>query len=180
MKIRWWQYCHLQKYTHLHGIEFDLWTDYIECYPDEFDNVAYDTPIRSKNSAPLGSPANLKRDWEYLTAFKIDALGIKNNLCTIIELKDTCWQGSISQILFYKHLLSKQRPELNIQNCTIACRATREDIVSFAETQGVKVIVVPGPGIMLSKLLEIRKRQTNEIVEKYNSDQVRSKYTNRF
>jgi hypothetical protein len=105
--LRWFQPINLTKYPHFNVADALVWDSFMRSDSKEFIRFAYDVPL-IKESLRLG-PAipYLVDDWDYLTAFKIDAIGESLDNLHLFEVKQSFEFSAIGQILTYFHLFSK-------------------------------------------------------------------------
>jgi len=102
--LRWFQAINLTKYPHFNNADALVWDSFMRSDSKEFIRFAYDVPL-IKESLRLG-PAipYLVDDWDYLTAFKIDAIGESLDFLHLFEIKQSFEFSAIGQILTYFHL----------------------------------------------------------------------------
>ena len=108
-----------RKYPHLLGQDYIIWDRFILLYPDRFDTVDYDVHIGSGIMPPEDQPTSDDIQWQALTQKRIDVIGWKDNLPTIVEVKYRVSLETLGQLLGYQVLYSEQFPEY--QNVPLLC-----------------------------------------------------------
>jgi hypothetical protein len=71
----------------------------------KFYRFAYDVPLVEESLPNPTHPPYAQRDWDYLTAMKIDAIGEDLDFFHIFEIKQTAGFDAIGQVLAYGTLL---------------------------------------------------------------------------
>ena len=102
----------MRKYPHLLGEDVPVWDRFIEQYPDRFDTIDYDVHVGTGISGLQGEDPTFDRQFRALTQKRIDVIGWKNELPTIVEVKFKVGLDTLGQILGYRALYLKENPEI--------------------------------------------------------------------
>ncbi len=132
----------LSKYPHVSASEADIWTRFIAKFPGFFDQVWYDVQI----GGIRGDLSDLKDEWksnaEYLGKYKIDVLGLKDGVYTIIELKKSATTKALGEVWAYDFLFKQEwKPENKVKNMIITDEEM-PNIRQIAEAEEVDLVVV--------------------------------------
>lgn len=130
------------KYPHLIGEDSAVWSRFILKFPDRFDTVDYDIHVGSgiaTTNEPNDKPAE---QWKDLTRKRIDVIGWKNDLITIIEVKNRVGLPTLGQILGYKFLFLRENPDILSCSTLIICSSIGRDDISVLQHYSIDFIVV--------------------------------------
>jgi len=132
----------LHKYPHLIGEDIHVWNKFVLKFPDRFDTVDYDLKVgKGANTESLSQPKD-KKTWSDLTKKRIDVIGYKDSIITIVEVKARVGLFTLGQILGYKFLYLLEYPELTSIRTLIVCSSISQDDSSVLEYYGIDFIVV--------------------------------------
>jgi len=99
-----------RKYPHMMPADIELWELFLEQFPDEFDSFIYDLHVGEGIKPPENIPEGTKRQIQYLTQKRIDAVGYKDKQPTIIEVKPDAGPSALGQLFTYGTLWLKKFP----------------------------------------------------------------------
>lgn len=86
-------------------------------------------------------PPSLRRQWLYLTAWKIDAVCITDDYHVIIEFKNYATERVIGQLTLYDKLYREQyRPDKPVR-WLVACRVIKREVLEMLQKLGIEVRV---------------------------------------
>src|SRR5574340_520899 len=97
--FRQWQFKPLPKYTHFPPKEAEIWNFFVQSMPDVCDFVYYDVPVGIGASPGNIEESHLRKDWQYLTSLKADAIGFKGSKPFLFECKLIGASDGIGQLL---------------------------------------------------------------------------------
>ena len=102
--LRWWVPQEFNKYPHYNTEDAKVWSLFLKSYASNYSRFSYDVPLRNKYQADATPDLKLQDNWDYLTSFKIDALGTNLVDCEIIEVKPMLSFQAIGQVESYYEL----------------------------------------------------------------------------
>ena len=135
-------YKKLHKYPHLLAEDVVLWNRFIEQHPNRFDYCDYDVHVGDGTKLPDDYEPNYKKMAKELSQFRIDAVGWKGNLPTIIEIKPRASTTAIGQIIVYRTLFKKDFPQYPSINSMIITDWEHEEIFSIAFENDIYLVTV--------------------------------------
>ena len=77
-----------------------------------------------------------------LTKKRIDVIGWKNDIPTIIEVKKKVGLYTLGQILGYRILYLQENPELKFVRTLIVCETIEPDDINVLDTYGIDFVLV--------------------------------------
>lgn len=90
--------------THLSQNERTIWERFIEKNPERFDLATYDVELGKPRGFDPERPEPYARHHAYLGGYKIDVLGEKEGVKTIIEIKRQATTKAIGEVDLYEFL----------------------------------------------------------------------------
>jgi len=97
---------------HMSAIDFVLWQRFRRQLPLSFLRLYFDVAV-GDGAAPGGPVAeNVRKAWERITRLRIDVVGQKNDLWTIIEIRGAAGPGAIGSLVVYRDLWNLDPPDL--------------------------------------------------------------------
>lgn len=132
----------MHKYPHLLGEDVPVWNRFIELYPDRFDTVDYDTHVGSGIDTPTGPIDEVSEQWRNLTKKRIDAIGWKGELPTIVEVKFRVGLDTLGQILGYRFLYLEAHPDIKGIPILIVCALIGPDDIHVLDHFNVPYVIV--------------------------------------
>jgi hypothetical protein len=102
--LRWFQPINLLKYPHLLKDDCLVWDSFLRSESSKFYRFAYDVPLIEESHPNPLHPDYAIKDWDYLTAMKIDAIGEDLDSYQLFEVKQQAGFDAIGQILSYGKL----------------------------------------------------------------------------
>ena len=130
------------KYPHLIGEDSLIWTKFITLYPERFDTVDYDVKVGQGVDTTIIPEGKYQLYWAELTKKRIDVIGYKDNLVTIVEVKKRVGLPTLGQILGYKFLYLREYPEITSLGTLIVCSSIDQDDIDVLEYYGMHFIKV--------------------------------------
>ncbi len=115
------------KYPHLLGEDIPIWSRFIILHPDKFQTVDYDIHVGIGTEFETEDNENLNHQWQNLTKKRIDVVGWKNLQPTIIEVKKRVTLSTLGQVLGYRILFKKERPDIPSPSLLIICESIGPD-----------------------------------------------------
>jgi hypothetical protein len=98
------EYKKLLKYPHLKAEETEIWSRFIEKYPDAFESVDYDVLVGAGAEVGEGESEEMRKDIEYLTKKKIDVVGYKGDEISVIEIRKRAGLDIVGKVVSYREL----------------------------------------------------------------------------
>jgi hypothetical protein len=103
--LRWFQPINLVRYPHLLNEDILVWDSFMRSESCKFYRFTYDVPLVEESLPNPTHPPYAQKDWDYLTAMKIDAVGEDLDSFQIFEIKQAAGFDAIGQVLAYGKLL---------------------------------------------------------------------------
>jgi len=128
-------------YQHLTEKETEIWTRFIEKYPNYFDEVYYDWEIGSWRGEEELAPA-WEKNRAYLGKYKIDVVGRKANVWNIIEIKRSATTKALGEVWAYEFMWKQENPQYGDIGCIIVTDEEMPNIRLICEPDGVKLFIV--------------------------------------
>lgn len=130
------------KYPHMIGEDTEVWNRFINRFPNRFDTVDYDVHIgKGVDTSPIRNDSNQKY-WAQLTKKRIDVIGYKGDITTIIEVKKRAVLFTLGQILGYRFLYLREHLEQKGVRTLIICSKIDQDDHDVLSHYGIDVYVV--------------------------------------
>ncbi len=135
-------YEHRHKYPHMIGEDTEVWNRFISKFPDRYDTVDYDIHIgKGVDTTPIRNDAD-KNYWSQLTKKRIDVIGYKNNITTIIEVKKRATLFTLGQILGYRFLYLREHLESKGVLTLVICNKIDQDDQDVLSHYGVDFYLI--------------------------------------
>ena len=131
-----------KKYPHLIGDDTEVWSRFIEKYPDKFETVNYDVKVGKGVDTDILEDARDRKYWSTLTKKRIDVVGYKSNFVTIIEVKKRASLFTLGQILGYRFLFLRDNPSLRSVRTLIVCSSIDQDDIAVLNYYGIEFFIV--------------------------------------
>lgn len=137
-----YNFVHMRKYPHMIGEDTDVWNRFIIKFPNRFDTVDYDVHIgKGVNTSPILNKSDQKY-WAQLTRKRIDVIGYKDSLITIIEVKKRATLFTLGQVLGYRFLYLSEHPEQKGVLTLLLCSKVDQDDLSVLLHYAIDVLVI--------------------------------------
>lgn len=130
------------KYPHLIGEDNEVWTRFIEKYPDRFETVDYDIKVGEGAKIFHIDDTASQKYWTMLTKKRIDVIGYKNNFVILIEVKKRAGLYTLGQILGYRFLYRREHPTHTLQPVLVICESIDHDTEDVFKHYGITYIIV--------------------------------------
>ncbi len=132
----------LRRYPHMIGEDSAVWQRFIHHFPDRFDTVNYDVKVGSGVNTDSIPEKKYQTYWQQLTKKRIDVIAYKNNIITIIEVKNKASLFTLGQILGYKFLFERSDPNNISVETLIVCSSISPDDIAILDHYQQNFIVV--------------------------------------
>jgi hypothetical protein len=142
IKFRWFPAQPLPKYPHLGPYESVLWDTYLKSRPIPFTRCAYDVCLKVPYIYGLSFPESVKKDWEYLTAFKIDCVCDTVDSWILVEIKSFLSPAAIGQLLMYKALFEVEMLPKKRIDLWLVCRKADNILLDSFQKYGITTIII--------------------------------------
>lgn len=130
------------KYPHLIGEDTEVWTKFVKQFPGRFDTVDYDVKVGVGAKVFTIEDKKSQDYWSNLTKKRIDVVGFKDNIVTIIEVKKKVGLYTLGQILGYKFLYLREHPEITSVRTLIVCSTIFQDDMDVLNFYGIDFVIV--------------------------------------
>lgn len=135
-------YAKLPSYPHLVKREAVVWERFIDANPDFFDEVWYDVCVGDYRGAE-DLTGEYQANREYLGKHKIDVLGRKGDLFTIIEVKHEAGKSAMGEIWVYEELFMRDYPDCGKPALIILAAEAQANIREICERNAVTLALIP-------------------------------------
>lgn len=129
-------------YPHMGPQDVKIWERFIDANPDRFDVCIYDLPVGDNPPLDREELAEYQKNWTYLCKYKCDAIGFKNDVPTIIEVKPRAGLGSIGQAICGDMLYQEYIQQHSALKKMIVTDQLRNDMDWMCEELGIELVVV--------------------------------------
>jgi len=150
--LRWFPPIVLPKFPNLQGGETILATRFIRKNPLKLDKITYNIPLHNGPTAREGLPNKLKKNWDYLSGSKMDAMGLTKDILYIIEFKSLPNYSISGQLNFYKRKFAEKYSYTN--RIELVCVSPLMQFQYFEQLQNEGIIIIEYsiPDIILSEV----------------------------
>lgn len=132
----------LFNYPHLAAKEAPIWDRFVKANPSFADEADYDVTCGSVDKLPPNTPQYLKDDWNYLRAWKIDVVAMKNGIHYIIEVRPHAGLNAIGEIICKASMYQLEHLELPEVEPMLITDFERPDIRNLCAARDIGYIVV--------------------------------------
>lgn len=130
------------KYPHLIGEDSNIWSKFIQSFPDRFDTVDYDVHIGEGAKVFTIEDPKSQHYWTQLTKKRIDVIGYKNDHITIIEVKKRAGLYTLGQILGYQFLYLREHPAVFHVDLLVVCWSVDQDTEQLFNHYKIPYIII--------------------------------------
>lgn len=125
-------------FVHMSEPEKAIWLRYLMQGGSKYAPFTYD--LRVGNGLDMGSTAN---SYEVnaalaLTRKRIDVLFVSNNTTVIVEVKQRAGLGAIGQLIGYRDLLRRDRPDIVAMNMLLVTDQLQPDLSHLLVENGIR------------------------------------------
>lgn len=135
-------YKKLAKYPHLLAEDVILWERFIDQQPTAFDYCDYDIHVGEGMEIDPSWPPEIQRMATILSQFRIDVIGWKGNIPTIIEVKPKAASKALGQIILYRSLFLKTFPSYPSAKSLIITDWDHKEVLAVAFQNNIKIVTV--------------------------------------
>lgn len=137
-----YKYEKLNKYPHMKPEDIAIWERFLLRYPDYFDTVDYDYKVGEGNMPTFRQAANMEKGWRDLTQKKIDVVGYKGDMITIVEVKPRARANALGQMWMYDELYKRQENYAGTLRNLIITDTPDPDTETVAKSGDIQIIIV--------------------------------------
>lgn len=141
MKEGRFPFSELAKYPHMKPEDVQVWTRFLAKYPAYFDTVDYDVPVGQGAPQDENQPPNIQYDGKILTQKKIDVVGYKRDIITVVEIGPVADMRKLGQILVYRKLFTADFPDLQPPLSAVLCASVERELEAIFNEHGVMLLV---------------------------------------
>ncbi|MCI0557325.1 MAG: hypothetical protein MN733_02440 [Nitrososphaera sp.] len=131
----------LPKYPHMKPEDIAVWERWIRSNPSYFDTVDYDVLTGLGATPDPTQPENIQRDHVILTKKKIDVVGYKGNIVTLVEVGPIANARKLGQILLYQELYTADHPQTAMIIPAVCCGALEREIEPLFLKHGIMLLI---------------------------------------
>lgn len=132
----------LLKYPHLAAKEAPIWDRFVRQNPSFATTCDYDYTCGQPDSLPPETPEYLKKDWEYLRAWKIDVVAYKDGIPYVFEVRPRAGLNAIGEIICKASMFKEEHPSLPEPEPVILTDEERPDIKRMCFQRDIAYIVL--------------------------------------
>jgi hypothetical protein len=133
------------RYPHMAKHDARIWERFLDVYGAQFQSVAYDVALGGFNLSEVLGSEQERQAWRYSTALKVDAIGLREQECWIIEVKPHAGTAALGACLAYAVMAELDGfTPLPLIPCVVT-DYTSEDVRFCARQLGAVLIEVPEP-----------------------------------
>jgi len=127
--------------------DWQVWQRFLVSSYALYDAYAYDVELVAPQSLPANLTPQMQQMWLRNNAKRIDAIGERGGIRTLIEVRALATFQTIGQILGYQTLFPDAFPGVTISAPMIVCSSAADQIPKIAAAQGITLAIVgTGPG----------------------------------
>lgn len=119
--------------------------DYLHAHGTEFDRLGFSVRVGQAVTPDPTHLIGVQRSTIYSTRKRIDFVGIKGALHTLVEAKQRIQPSAIGQILTYRKLYREEHPSAREVRMVLIGRYSDTDTVNSATAHGIDVLVFTPP-----------------------------------
>lgn len=134
---------HRGNYPHMSKRDVQVWNAFLDLQGTLFVWFAYDVAIGGVQIEAQDLGPVEKLGWQYNTALKIDACGLRDNEVWIIEVKPEATVSALGGAIAYTMVAEREKVFDNPLKPAIVCNYCQPDVRWAASELGVDVIEVP-------------------------------------
>lgn len=122
--------------------DYQVWIKYLESPAALFDEYAFNVELHGGLwTTPHDDPQD-NALWNRLTSKRVDAIGRKAGMLTLIELRDRLTWQTIGQLLGYQRMFALDYPEYQTTAPLIVAGTADRDALATAHAQGLSTYLV--------------------------------------
>lgn len=132
----------LKKYPHLMVSDIRIWERFLDLVDHKFESFEYDVHVGEGVKIEDSWEPEVKRMALALSEKRIDVVGWRNGVPTIIEVKPAASMSAIGQVLSYRRLFVRRFKEPTIPLLMIVTDREVPDTKFLCGVFGIKLVVV--------------------------------------
>lgn len=119
--------------------------DYLNAHGTEFDTLGFSVRVGQALEPDPTHLIGVQRSTIYSTRKRIDFVGIKGDLHTLVEAKQRVQPSALGQILTYRKLYLEEHPDVHNVRMIVIGRYSDNDTVNSLNAHGVDVAIYTPP-----------------------------------
>jgi len=129
-------------YPHMAKRDAPVWARWLELYADRFDAFAYDVALGGNTPAESLGTEDERRGWQYVTALKIDAVGLTPTYAWIFEVRPDATVSAVGSVECYA-LAAVRETLFTVEVAkAIVCETMQPDVEWCCDQLGIRVFKV--------------------------------------
>ena len=133
------------KPPHMVGRDLGLWARFREQLPFPYTGFHFDVALGTPPDVAPDTAPNMRRAWEFLTARRIDAVGILPERWDIIEVRRGAGQAALGALRMYGFLWKQDPPDPRTVKLFLVTDTLDVDTRTLARDDGIDVIQLLTP-----------------------------------
>ena len=130
------------KYPHLKANETEIWSRFIEKYPDVLESVEYDVLVGKGADVEAEESEEMRKDIEYLTKKKIDVVGFTDNEIWVIEIRQRAGLDIVGKVVSYVELYRDIAPTDKALKGVLITDLKMPDVEELCQRFGIQYFLV--------------------------------------
>lgn len=127
---------------HMSSQDLPLWDKFQDKFGKEFIGFHFDAALGTPSEVPAGTDPSMAKMWTRLTSKRIDAVGVKSDSYSIIEVRPEAAAGALGTILTYRAAWFKDPPDNKPTEFIIVSDIFDPDIIGNAKAFNIILIAV--------------------------------------
>ena len=135
------------RYPHMLAEDADVWTRFLERFPDRFREVWYDVHCGKPVPVPADSPEWLERFANGVSRKRIDVVARVPGGYVVVEVKPYANYVALGQVLVYRPLFAEEYAGSEGVTGLVVCYVADLDVVPEFGRHGVELVEVGHPSL---------------------------------
>jgi len=135
-------YLQIPNHTHLSERELAIWQKFTSLFPERFTTVAYDYELGIPRNYDDTRPENYAKHHRYLGGYKIDVIGYKTDVETIIEIKHQATSKALGEVWLYSEVYHKENPSKEMPRLMILTDEEMPHMREICEAEAVELVII--------------------------------------
>lgn len=127
------------KYPHMFPKDIAVWEKFLDEYGPNYRGFYYDIMCGEESQQFPRWEENYRRDAIILSKLRIDAVGVKDNVLDIIEVKPRANMAAIGQILTYVEKYQKEYSPTKPLQAVLVAGAVDPNILEIAMKNNIEI-----------------------------------------
>lgn len=140
--ITWFPPTHRGHFPHMQKRDEEVWLRFLDAHAERFEAFAYDIALGGQTIEHPGAEPQDVKAWQYKTALKIDATGLREGEVHIIEVKPEAHVSALGAVVAYMLVMEREQAVAGTLRGAIVCEYAQPDVQWAAAQLSIAVYVV--------------------------------------